>query len=229
MIKFHQVTKQYDNTTVLNIPFLEIKAGERLGLVGNNGAGKTTSFCLLLDLIKATSGIVTSRGKDVSLDESWKSYTTSFLDESYLIDFLTPDEYFEFVGSLYDWDRPTVSEFISKYADFFNGEVIGKKKYIRDLSKGNQKKVGLIGALIGNPEVVVLDEPFSHLDPTSQIRLTRLIKEASEGRTFLISSHDLNHVIEVCDRIVVLEKGNIVKDLENNADTVTEINAYFDV
>lgn len=229
MIQFKNVIKQYDGVTVLDIPELEIRSGENLGLVGNNGAGKTTAFSLLLDLIKATAGEVISRELDVSKDETWKTYTSSFLDESYLIDFLTPDEYFDFVGTLYNWNAATISEFVAGYAEFFNDEVIGKKKYIRDLSKGNQKKVGLIGALIGNPEVVVLDEPFSNLDPTSQIRLKRLIREASDGRTFLISSHDLNHVVEVCDRIVILEKGLIVKDLMNSEETVREIEAYFDV
>ena len=139
MIRFENITKQYGGVTVLDIPELEVKAGERLGLVGNNGAGKTTAFSLVLDLIKATSGKVTSRGSDVSRDESWKAYTSSFLDESYLIDFLTPDEYFDFVGTLYNWNAATISEFIEGYAEFFNEEVIGKKKYIRDLSKGNQK------------------------------------------------------------------------------------------
>lgn len=229
MIKFQDIIKQYDKVTVLDIPHLEVKPGENLGVVGNNGAGKTTAFSLFLDLIKPTSGSVLSKDLDVSKDETWKTYTSSFLDESYLIDFLTPDEYFDFVGGLYNWNKATVQEFVEGYAEFFNEEIIGKKKYIRDLSKGNQKKVGLIGALIGNPEVVVLDEPFSNLDPTSQIRLKRLIRDASDGRTFLISSHDLNHVIEVCDRIVILEKGLIVKDLINSPEAVKEIEEYFDV
>ena len=229
MIQFKDIIKQYNGVTVLDIPDLKIQAGENIGLVGNNGAGKTTAFSLLLDLIKATSGVVLSQGMDVSKDESWKAYTSSYFDESFLIDFLTPDEYFDFIGTLNNWNKATLTEFLNGYAEFFNEEVIGKKKYIRDLSKGNQKKVGLIGSLIGNPEVVVLDEPFSNLDPTSQIRLKRLIKDASDGRTFLISSHDLNHVVEVCDRIIILEKGLVVKDLINSEETVREIEAYFDV
>jgi ABC-2 type transport system ATP-binding protein len=229
MISFNNIKKTYDKVTVLDIPEWTIRQGENVGLVGNNGAGKTTAFSLLLDLIKATEGNVTSNDEDVSKGENWKTFTSSFLDESYLIDFLTPDEYFDFVGTLYNWNSATIQEFVQGYNEFFNEEIIGKKKYIRDLSKGNQKKVGLIGALIGDPEVVVLDEPFSNLDPTSQIRLKRLIKDSSEGRTFLISSHDLNHVVEVCDRIVVLEKGLIIKDLKNSVEAVREIEEYFDV
>ena len=229
MIQFKNITKKYGNTTVLDIPDLEIREGENLGLVGNNGAGKTTAFSLILDLIQATTGQILSKGTDVSKEESWKAYTSSFLDESFLIDFLTPNEYFDFVATLFNWNSATLYEFLNGYEEFFNEEIIGKKKYIRDLSKGNQKKVGLVGALIGHPEVVVLDEPFSNLDPTSQIRLKRLIKQTSEGKTFLISSHDLNHVVEVCDRIVILEKGFIVKDLVNNEAAVKEIESYFDV
>lgn len=229
MISFNNIKKTYDTATVLDVPEWTITKGETVGLVGNNGAGKTTAFSLLLDLIKATEGNVTIEGEDVSKGEKWKTFTSSFLDESYLIDFLTPDEYFNFIGSLYNLNQATIDEFVGGYAEFFNDEIIGVKKYIRDLSKGNQKKVGLIGSLIGNPSLVVLDEPFSNLDPTSQIRLKRLIREAAEGRTFLISSHDLNHVVEVCDRIVVLEKGLIVKDLANSQETVQEVQDYFDV
>jgi ABC-2 type transport system ATP-binding protein len=229
MISFNNIKKTYDKATVLDVPQWTIRKGETVGLVGNNGAGKTTAFSLLLDLIKASEGNVTIEGEDVSKDENWKTFTSSFLDESYLIDFLTPDEYFNFIGSLYNLNQATIDEFVSGYAEFFNDEIIGVKKYIRDLSKGNQKKVGLIGSLIGKPSLVVLDEPFSNLDPTSQIRLKRLIREAAEGRTFLISSHDLNHVVEVCDRIVVLEKGLIIKDLVNSEETIQEIQDYFDV
>ena len=229
MISFNNIKKTYDKITVLDVPEWTIKKGETIGLVGNNGAGKTTAFSLLLDLIKASEGTVNIEGEDVSKGENWKTFTSSFLDESYLIDFLTPDEYFSFVGSLYNLNQATIDDFVGRYSEFFNDEIIGVKKYIRDLSKGNQKKVGLIGSLIGNPSLVILDEPFSNLDPTSQIRLKRLIKEAAEGRTILISSHDLNHVVEVCDRIVVLEKGLIVKDLINSEDTIKEIQDYFDV
>jgi ABC-2 type transport system ATP-binding protein len=100
---------------------------------------------------------------------------------------------------------------------------------LRDLSKGNQKKVGLIGALIGNPEVVILDEPFANLDPSTQIRLKQLIKSETQNThtTFLISSHDLTHVTEVCDRIVVLEKGQVINDLQTSTETLKELEKYF--
>ncbi len=229
MIKFTDISKKYGKTEVLNIADLEIAEGEHIGLVGNNGAGKTTCFSLLLDLIEPSTGAITSDGNIVSKTEMWKEYTSSFLDESYLINFLTPDEYFNFVGSLYGWNEADIQGFLAQYEEFFNEEVIGKKKYIRDLSKGNQKKVGIIAALMGNPRLLVLDEPFSNLDPTSQIRLKRIIKQSGEDKTVLISSHDINHVVDVCDRILILEKGVLVKDLKNTPEAQEEISAYFDV
>lgn len=227
MISFNNITKSYGKSEILNIPNWEIGKNEIIGLVGNNGAGKTTAFSILLDLIKPTSGKVTSGGNDVSSTEEWKQYTSSFLDDSFLIGFLTPDEYFEFIGMLSNLSAKEVREFVEKYEEFFNGEILDKKKYLRDLSKGNQKKAGLIAALIGNPEVLVLDEPFSNLDPSSQIRLKRIIQETAADKTILVSSHDLNHVLEICTRIVLLEKGVIIKDIPNNSEAVDEIQAYF--
>ncbi len=229
MIEFKNIKKVYGKTTVLDIPHLVINEGDLIGLVGNNGAGKTTSFSIMLDLIHPFEGVVTSKDNDVSKDENWKTYTSSFLDESYLIDFLTPDEYFSFVGSLYNWNQADIDAFLTPYEEFLNDEIIGKKKYIRDLSKGNQKKVGLIAAFMGEPEVIILDEPFSNLDPTSQNRLKKIIAEIAKNKTVVISSHDLNHVIDVCKRILVMEKGLIIKDLEISDEAINEVQDYFEV
>lgn len=227
MIKALNLRKQYGKNIVLDIPELEIKEGVRFGLVGNNGAGKTTLFSLLLDLIRATSGAVELKGQDVARSDDWKSYMGSFLDETFLIGFLTPEEYFVFVGKLYGLNESDVFSFLKRFEEFFNGEILGRDKYIRDMSKGNQKKVGIAGALLGNPEVIILDEPFANLDPSSQIRLKKLIRELEQDKTILISSHDLAHVTEVCNRIVVLEKGKIIRDIEANQDTLRELEAYF--
>lgn len=229
LIQFQNITKRYGDITVLDIESLSISSGECIGLVGNNGAGKTTAFSLLLDLIKATDGLVLSKGEDVSKDESWKSFTGAFIDETFLIDFLTPEEYFQFIAGLHNWSDGDLSSFLDQFEEFFNGEVLGQKKYNRDLSKGNQKKVGIVGALIGNPEIVILDEPFASLDPTSQNRLKNLIKSRIENHTFLISSHDLNHVADVSSRILVLEKGKVIMDEIKSEETVEKMTRYFDV
>lgn len=229
MIDVKSLSKKYKGVEVVNIPELQIPKGESFGLVGNNGAGKTTFFRMILDLIRPSSGEVLSKGVSVSQSEEWKYYTGSFLDESFLIDYLTPDEYFEFVGSLHQYSSGDLQEFLAQFEDLFNDEIIGKKKYIRDLSKGNQKKVGIVAALMGNPEIILLDEPFANLDPTTQIRLKVLLKRLSEEKdlTMLISSHDLNHVTEVCERIVILEKGLIQKDIQTNETTLKDLEDYF--
>jgi ABC-2 type transport system ATP-binding protein len=231
MIQVNDLSKVYSGTKVLNIQSLEVPSGQSFGLVGNNGAGKTTFFRLILDLIQPSSGQVLSKGEDVSKSENWKHITGSYLDEGFIIDFLTPNEYFEFVASLNHMSKGDTEEFYARFKDFFNDEILGKKKYIRDLSKGNQKKVGIAAALMSKPEILILDEPFTNLDPSSQIRLKHLLKQEQDTRkvTMLISSHDLNHVTEVCERIVVLEKGLVVHDLQTNEGTLETLEAYFAV
>lgn len=231
MIQVSNLSKTYNRITVLNIENLEIPKGQSFGLVGNNGAGKTTFFSLLLDLIQPSSGKITSNAIQINSDESWKTFTNSFIDETFLIGYLTPEEYFYFIGELRGWNKADVDAFLKNYEDFFNGEILNNKKYLRDLSKGNAKKAGIVGALIGNPEVIILDEPFANLDPTTQIRLKKIIKSLAEDKntTVLVSSHDLQHTVEVSDRIVVLEKGNIVKDLVPTTETLKELEEFFSV
>ncbi|HCF04386.1 ABC transporter ATP-binding protein [Flavobacterium sp.] len=231
MIQVNQLSKKYNGTTVLQIDNLSIPKGQSFGLVGNNGAGKTTFFSLLLDLIQPTTGAIINNEIPVHTSENWKSFTASFLDESFLIGYLTPEEYFYFIGDLRGQNKADVDALLSKHEEFFNGEILNNKKYLRDLSKGNQKKVGIIATLIGNPEVVVLDEPFANLDPTTVNRLKKIIKELSENPqvTILVSSHDLQHTVEVCDRIVALNKGEVVKDIVTSDETLKELEAFFAV
>ncbi|TYA52242.1 ABC transporter ATP-binding protein [Formosa maritima] len=229
MINTAKLTKTYGSKTVLDIESLDIPKGQSFGLVGNNGAGKTTYFSLLLDLIKPSKGEIRSNGILVKESEDWKPFTSAFIDESFLIGYLTPEEYFYFIGELRGQNKADVDALLSQFEDFFHGEILNQKKYLRDLSKGNQKKAGIVAALIGNPEVIILDEPFANLDPTTQIRLKGIIKNLAEkqGVTVLVSSHDLMHVTDVCERIVVLEKGKIVKDLTTSEATLKELEAHF--
>ncbi len=230
MIKTIHLIKNYDGITVLNLPDLIIPTGESFGLVGNNGAGKTTFFSLALDIISASAGQVFSNEKDITHSDHWKPYTGAFLDEHFLIEFLTPEEYFTFVARLHNMDSDDYQKTLAGFEEFFNGEILNQNKYIRSLSRGNQKKIGIAAALFGNPKVLILDEPFPHLDPTSVIRLKNILKERmkSERVTMLISSHDLNHVTEVCERIVILEKGEIVHDLRTDNTTLETLHAYFE-
>ena len=229
MITVSNLSKSYSGRKVLNMPSLDIPKGQSFGLVGNNGAGKTTFFSLLLDLIQPSTGHIKSNNIQVNKSEDWKPFTSAFIDESFLIGYLTPEEYFYFIGDLRGQNKADVDKLLAQFEDFFHGEILKQKKYLRDLSKGNQKKVGIVAALIGNPDVIVLDEPFANLDPTTQIRLKKIIKELAEKRgvTVLISSHDLLHVTDVCERIVVLEKGEVIKDIATSEATLKELEAHF--
>lgn len=229
MIITQNLTKKYGNQLVLDIENLEIPKGQSFGLVGNNGAGKTTFFSLMLDLIQPTTGQIMNNDVQVNTSEDWKPFTSSFIDESFLIGYLTPEEYFYFIGELRNQNKADVNALLSNFEDFFHGEILGQKKYLRDLSKGNQKKAGIVASFIGNPEVIILDEPFANLDPTTQIGLKAIIKDlaAKQGVTVLVSSHDLMHVTEVCERIVVLNKGEIVKDIQTSAETLRELESFF--
>lgn len=231
MIEVNQLSKKYNGTTVLNINNLEIPKGQSFGLVGNNGAGKTTFFSLLLDLIQPSTGNIKNHTIQVNTSEGWKSFTASFLDESFLIGYLTPEEYFYFIGDLRHQNKADVDALLDEHDDFFNGEILKNKKYLRDLSKGNQKKVGIIATLIGNPDVIILDEPFANLDPTTVSRLKKIIKKLADNPnvTVLVSSHDLQHTVEVCERIVALHKGEIVKDIQTSTETLQELEAFFAV
>lgn len=229
MINATDLSKKYGGTTVLNIETLDIPKGQSFGLVGNNGAGKTTYFNLVLDLIKPSTGQVINNGIQVNTSEEWKPFTSAFIDESFLIGYLTPEEYFDFIAKLRGVNKVDLSSFLSQFEELFNDEILNQKKYLRDLSKGNQKKAGIVAALIGQPEVVILDEPFANLDPTTQIRLKTTLRKINEetSSTLLISSHDLGHITEVCERIVVLNKGEIIKDLKTSQETLKELEQFF--
>ena len=231
VIQVENLQKEYNKVTVLNLPALTITKGEIFGLVGNNGAGKTTFFRCLLDLIRPSAGVAHSKGEAVQGSEHWKNYTGAYLDEGFLIDYLTAEEYFNFLGTTHNMSKGDIADFIDGMSDFFNDEIIGKNKYIRDFSKGNQKKTGIAAALMGNPEVLILDEPFTNLDPSSQIRLKRMLLEMNQKHnvTMLISSHDLMHVTEVSTRIVALQNGIAAHDLQTNENTLRELEAFFAV
>lgn len=242
-IRIENLKKVYGDKVALDINELVIKSGELVGLVGNNGAGKTTLLRLILDLIKADSGRVLSDGLNVtgavegkspdfkSADAvAWKRYTGSFIDGRFLIDFYTPEEYFTFIGKLYGMTEETVNERLKPFHALMHDEILGTKKYLRDFSEGNRQKIGIIGAMMIHPKVLLLDEPFNYLDPSSQIVVARLIAALNKslGTTVLISSHNLSFVADISSRILLLEKGCVIKDLLNNeGNAIADLNDYF--
>lgn len=222
--------KIYGDKVALDIPELNIRSGELVGLVGNNGAGKTTLLRLVLDLIKADSGLVQSNGQNVAQSDEWKAYTGSFIDGRFLIDFYTPEEYFTFIAHLYNISEEQMNERLESFRPLMHDEILGTKKYLRDFSEGNRQKIGIIGAMMIRPKVLLLDEPFNYLDPSSQIVVARLIAEMNRelGTTTIISSHNLSFVSDISSRILLLEKGKVIKDLlHNEGDIMNELNEYF--
>lgn len=230
-ISINNIQKRYGEVVASNIESYTIQPGDMVGLVGNNGAGKTTLFRLILDLLKADSGTITLDDVDVTTTEDWKSRTGAFIDDSFLIDYLTPCEYFYFLGRMYGMKKEDVDARLEQFRNFFNGEILGEKKLIRDYSMGNKQKIGIVSAMLHSPELLILDEPFNFLDPSSQNAIKHLLAEYNKatGATVLISSHNLNHTVEVCPRIALLEHGVIIRDI-NNADfsAEAELESYFD-
>ncbi len=229
-IHIQQLKKEYSSVPVLDIPELQIAPGELLGIVGNNGAGKTTMLRLVLDLIMASDGFVEIGQEKVHESNAWKTKTGSFLDEGFLIGFLTPEEYFYFNGEVYGLSAEEVDERLEEYKPLMGDEILGTDKYIRQLSTGNKQKVGIIAAMLVNPSLLLLDEPYNFLDPTSQLIVKNLLHQKNEqrGTTILISSHNINHLAGLCSRVVLLEKGKIIKDIKpGEKDELQEIEEYF--
>ena len=231
MITINHLKKAFGNTVACDIEQFKINDGEILGLVGNNGAGKTTLFRMLLDLLKPDEGDVALDGINPAQSEEWKAATGSYIDEGFLIDFLTPEEYFAFIGKITDKTQEEVNERLKDFEKFAAGEIFGQKKLIRNLSAGNKQKVGIISALFNNPKLVILDEPFNFLDPSSQNTLKHVLTEYNRrtGATILVSSHNLAHTIDISTRIALLEKGHIVRDLANaDGSARAELENYFE-
>lgn len=232
MITIQDLTKRFGDKVAVDIPSFIINDGDVLGLVGNNGAGKTTLFRLILDLIKADSGEVSTNGINPAASEEWKHDTGAFIDEGFLIDFLTPEEYFEFVGKVSGLSQEQTNERLADFERFMAGEIMGQKKLIRDYSAGNKQKIGIISALLHTPKTVILDEPFNFLDPSSQIVLKRLLTDYAQQHeaTILISSHNLQHTVDISTRIALLEHGQIIRDLPNHEGSAeAELESYFEV
>lgn len=254
-IQLTGLKKIFGEKTAVDIPSLEIDKGEVIGLVGNNGAGKTTLFRLLLDLQKADEGQVllgldenetkqtvsteslTSAQDSTNLTwiapsetETWKALTGAYIDSGFLIDFLTPEEYFDFIAKVNHLPTEQLQSFLNSMAQLMDGEILGQKKLIRDFSAGNQQKIGIIAAMIAHPQLLILDEPFNFLDPSSQNLLKKIILDYHKqtNATILVSSHNLQHTIEISTRVILLEKGKIIKDLPNeNQKAESDLEAYF--
>ena len=232
LLEVNGITKRFGGIVAVENVSFKVHEGEVISIIGPNGAGKTTLFRLMLDLLKADGGSVHIENIDVSRSEEWKNITGAFIDEGFLIDYLTPEEYFYFVGKMYGLTKKEVDKRVARFERFMNGEVIGQKKLIRNYSAGNKQKIGIISAMLHQPQVLILDEPFNFLDPSSQSIIKHLLKAYNEetGATILVSSHNLNHTVDICPRIALLENGKIIRDIDNKGNSAEkELEDYFNV
>ena len=230
MIEIKNLKKQFGETVACNIDAFTINDGDILGLVGNNGAGKTTLFRMLLDLLQADEGSIVIDGINPAESEAWKQFVGAYIDEGFLIDFLTPEEYFAFLGKISGMMQAEVDERLKDFEQLAAGEVFGQKKLIRNLSAGNKQKVGIISALFLRPKIVILDEPFNFLDPSSQLILKHVLTDYAHetGATLIISSHNLQHTVDISNRIALLEHGVVIRDLPNSQGSANaELEEYF--
>ncbi|MDW3192204.1 MAG: ABC transporter ATP-binding protein [Cytophagales bacterium] len=228
MIQIQQLTKEFSGKCALDIQELTFQQGECIGIVGNNGAGKTTLFRTVLDLLPPSTGSVEIFGQSVKNSDHWKTGVHAFVDEGFLIDFLKPIEYLEFIGKTIGAGKQSVAQLLEEYSEFVNDDIRENRKMIRELSTGSKVRVGVLSTLLGNPKLIILDEPFAHLDPTSQSRLMKMVRsKAEEGVTMILSSHNLQSVVDVCSRIVLIEAGQVKMDVRTDSDTLEALEAYF--
>ena len=230
-VQLDNVKKTFGDKVALAIDSLRIEGGEVLGLVGNNGAGKTTMFRIILDLLKADLGETRIDNYITSECEDWKAFTGSYLDSGFLIEYLTPEEYFSFIAKVNGISKEELEERLKKFEDLMNGEVMGQNKLIRNLSAGNKQKVGIIAALLHNPQLIILDEPFNFLDPSSQLAIKYILDDYNKqtGATILISSHSLSNTLDICTRVILLEHGEVIKDMKKDEEDVTAVlKQYFE-
>lgn len=232
MIEISNIEKNFGKKRAVHIEQFAIPDGEMLGVVGNNGAGKSTLFRLMLDLLAPDTGRVTINGQDVKGNESWKQFTGAYLDDSFLIDYLTPEEFFHFVGKVYGMTKDAIDARLAEFEKLMNGEILGQNKFIRDYSMGNKQKIGIIAAMLHEPDILILDEPFNFLDPSSQSAVKHLLKKYNEekGATIIVSSHNLNHTVEISGKIALMENGEIIREIDNKDNSATtELEHYFNV
>lgn len=215
MLKVEHVTKYYDKFLAVDDLSFEVKPGEIFGLLGVNGAGKTTTFRMIMGLLEATKGSITLDGKKIDYSETDK---IGFLtEERSLLTKLTVQEQIVFYGTLKGMNEKEIlkkmdvllKRFYAKEENFDIEKF--KKKKIKELSKGNQQKVQFITAIINEPKLLILDEPFSGLDPFNVELFKEVIKElADKGSMIIFSSHRMEHVELFCKKLVVLMHGKSV-------------------
>lgn len=227
MLELKNVSKEFGTVKAVEDISFKVERGKIFGLIGRNGAGKSTTFRMILNIIDATNGEIKYNGKKITPDILDKfGYLP---EEGSLIASYTVLELCEYYGALKLLDETTIRLNLVKWLEEFNIEEYLNKK-IKDLSKGNRQKIQFIVSNLHNPDFLILDEPFSGLDPISVQEIKRcILKLKDEGKTIIFSSHRMDHVEELCDEILILEKGRKViqgnlKDIKKSFEINGKIN-----
>ena len=210
MIEIQNVSKRYGNKLAVNDVSFTIKKGEILGFLGRNGAGKSTTMNIVTGYISASSGRVLLDGHDILEEPREVKRRIGYLPEMPpLYMDMTVDEYLKFVCAIKDVKPSYVKSHLDYITELIRITDV-RKRLIKNLSKGYKQRVGMAQALVGNPEVVIMDEPTVGLDPKQIIEIRKLIKQLGEDHTIVLSSHILHEVADVCERVVIINQGKIV-------------------
>ncbi|WP_407524323.1 ABC transporter ATP-binding protein [Lacibacter sp. MH-610] len=222
MIEIHNLKKLFKDKIAVNIPSAHFMTNANVCIMGNNGAGKTTLLRLICNLLSPTEGYVNYTDFANKIFDSRK--VAAFLDESFLFEYLTVSEYFELIISINDLDKIKFKNSLKIWEAFFDYQK-NKNVLISNLSVGNRNKVGILSAILQNKPLLILDEPFANIDPSSQNILLSFFKEnkKSQSVTILLSSHNIDHSFEIADQVILLENGAIIQnstDILNSKQTI---------
>lgn len=210
MIKVENVTKKYGAHIAVNNISFTVEDGEIVGFLGPNGAGKTTTMNMITGFIEPSNGDIEVEGYDISLDAKKAKREIGYMPETTPLYYeLTPKEFITYMAELKGVSRKEKKEEVNRVIKEVNIEDV-QNKLIRNLSRGYKQRVSLAGALVGNPKVLILDEPTVGLDPKQVIQIRNLIKSLGKDHTVILSSHILSEVSQICEKVIIINKGNLV-------------------
>lgn len=225
MIEIQNITKRYGSKVAVDNATFTINKGEILGFLGRNGAGKSTTMNIITGYLSASEGRVLLDGHDILEEPREVKRHIGYLPEQPPLYFdMTVDEYLRFVCDIKNVDKRKTSAHLGEICDLVKITPV-RKRLIKNLSKGYKQRVGIAQALVGNPKVIILDEPTIGLDPKQIIEIRRLIKDLGRDHTVVLSSHILPEISDVCERVVIINRGQIIAQdtLENLTHGISEI------
>ena len=207
MIEVKNVTKKYPNTKAVDNISFEVKDGEVVGLLGPNGAGKTTTMNMITGFIEPTEGQIVINGFDIVKKSKKAKKQIGYMPEGVpLYTELTPREFVSYMADLKEVKSKEKKQMVDKVLEETGLESV-QNKLIKNLSRGYKQRVSMAGALVGDPDVIILDEPTVGLDPKQITEIRSLIKELGKKHTVILSSHILSEVSQICERVIIINHG----------------------